>query len=181
MNKKFSTRLDYSLKLRNKRPSDLSRQTGLSQALISQYLNDKFEPKNDKISIIAENLNVSPLFLMGWSNELGSFEGDLHLDGANHFQGEEQDYINWINSYDDEDYEKRYGKKIPESLKTEGNIYGDHKANLEHLATKPELLEIYNDIYESENLQLLFDTARDLTPEELEAVLNVIKMIHKGE
>lgn len=63
----------------------------------------------------------------------------------------------------------------------EVNTYGDHKANLDHLADKPELLEIYNDIYESENLQLLFDTARDLTPDELEAVLNVIKMIHKGE
>lgn len=66
-------------------------------------------------------------------------------------------------------------------LINEKNTYGDHKANLDHLSDKPELLEIYNDIYESENLQLLFDTARDLTPEELEAVLNVIKMIHKGE
>lgn len=69
----------------------------------------------------------------------------------------------------------------PEEIPTINNQLGEHDANLLHLASKPELLEIYNDIYESENLQLLFDTARGLTPDELEAVLNVIKMIHKGE
>ncbi|CAM3603522.1 helix-turn-helix domain-containing protein [Erysipelothrix urinaevulpis] len=78
-----------------------------------------------------------------------------------------------------------YMEEIPSAtfLKPEesDNKYGDHNKNLEYFSDKPELLELYKDIHESENLQLLFDTARNLTPEELEAVLNVINMIHKGE
>ncbi|WP_159635140.1 helix-turn-helix domain-containing protein [Erysipelothrix anatis] len=59
------------------------------------------------------------------------------------------------------------------------NTYGDHQANLKHLDGKPELLHIYNDIYESENLQLLFDKTQDLTPEDLEMVLTIISGIRK--
>lgn len=57
--------------------------------------------------------------------------------------------------------------------------YGDHQANLEHLAEKPDLLEIYNEIYENETLQLLFDSAKNLTPQDLEMVLTIIKGIKK--
>lgn len=66
----FGERLNYALKLRNKKASDLSRATGLSKSLISQYLNDKFEAKNDKALVIAEYLNVSPLWLMGLSDDV---------------------------------------------------------------------------------------------------------------
>ncbi len=34
----FGERLQYALNMRNKKASDLSRATGLSQSLISQYL-----------------------------------------------------------------------------------------------------------------------------------------------
>lgn len=60
------------------------------------------------------------------------------------------------------------------------SIYGNHKDNLAYFADKPELLEIYREIYESESLQLLFDSAKDLTPEALETVLQVIKSIKGG-
>lgn len=56
-------------------------------------------------------------------------------------------------------------------------IYGDHKDNLEYFSDKPELMEIYKEIYESESLQLLFDSAKDLTPQDLETVLIIIKGI----
>lgn len=68
----FGERLQYALNLRNKRASDLSRATGLSQPLISQYLSDKFEAKNDKVVLIANYLNVDPLWLMGLSDEMVS-------------------------------------------------------------------------------------------------------------
>lgn len=57
------------------------------------------------------------------------------------------------------------------------NIYGDHQANLKYFNDKPELLEIYKEINDSNTLQLLFDQARDLTPEDLETVLMIIKGI----
>ena len=61
------------------------------------------------------------------------------------------------------------------------NIYGDHAANLEYFKDKPEILEMYKDIYESENLKILFDTARELTPKELEKVLRYMKLVIEEE
>lgn len=61
----------------------------------------------------------------------------------------------------------------------EPNIYGDHQANLKYLSDKPELLNLYKDIYESETLQLLFDSAKDLTPQDLEMVLAIIKRLRE--
>ena len=60
------------------------------------------------------------------------------------------------------------------------NIYGDYEANLEYFADKPELLNIYKNIHENESLQLLFDSARDLSPEDLESVLIHIQGIRKA-
>lgn len=59
------------------------------------------------------------------------------------------------------------------------NIYGDHQKNLDYFMDKPDFLELYKDIHESQNLQLLFDTAKDLTPQDLEMVLMIIKGIRK--
>ena len=59
------------------------------------------------------------------------------------------------------------------------NIYGNHQKNLDYFIDKPDLLALYKDIHESQNLQLLFDTAKDLTPRDLEMVLMIIKGIRK--
>ena len=69
----FSERLQTALKKANKKPVDLAQSTGLSQALISQYLNEKQIAKNDKISLIAEALNVSESWLAGFTDEIGLF------------------------------------------------------------------------------------------------------------
>lgn len=61
------------------------------------------------------------------------------------------------------------------------NLYGDHNANLAYFADKPELLELYKDIHESESLRLLFDSAKNLKPEDLEIVLNLIKRLETDE
>lgn len=62
---------------------------------------------------------------------------------------------------------------------TKLDIYGNHKNNLDYFSDKPELLDLYQQIYESETLQLLFDSAKDLTPQDLEMVLTIIKGIRK--
>ena len=69
----FSERLQTALKRANKKPVDLAHSTGLSQALISQYLNEKQIAKNDKISLIAEALNVSESWLAGFTDKIGFF------------------------------------------------------------------------------------------------------------
>ena len=58
-------------------------------------------------------------------------------------------------------------------------IYGDHAANLEYFANDPDLLETYKHIVENDNLKLLFDSAKDLSPEDLEPVLILIDGIRK--
>lgn len=57
------------------------------------------------------------------------------------------------------------------------SIYGNHQDNLEYFSDKPELMDIYKEIHNSESLQLLFDSAKDLTPQDLETVLMIIKGI----
>lgn len=59
----------------------------------------------------------------------------------------------------------------------ENGIYGNHQENLEYFSDKPELLDIYKEINDSESLRLLFDSAKDLTPQDLETVLMIIKGI----
>ncbi len=61
----FQTRLMQAMKESGKRATDLARETGLSKARISQYVNGKYTPKSDAILLMAEVLGVSPLWLMG--------------------------------------------------------------------------------------------------------------------
>lgn len=58
-------------------------------------------------------------------------------------------------------------------------ILGDHQNNIDFLADKPELLSLYQEICEKETLALLFDSAKDLEPSDLEMVLTIIRGIRK--
>ena len=66
----FGERLQYALKLRNKRQVDLCQATGLSSTLVSMYANDKCEAKSDKAFLIADYLDINELWLMGLSDEI---------------------------------------------------------------------------------------------------------------
>ncbi len=61
----FQIRLVEAMTAAGKRATDLSRETGLSKARISQYVNGKYTPKADAILLLSEVLGVSPLWLMG--------------------------------------------------------------------------------------------------------------------
>ena len=68
MKNTFANRLKASMDKAEISPVKLSEITGLSQALISQYLSGKFEAKNDKTLILANALKTSPEHLLGWDN-----------------------------------------------------------------------------------------------------------------
>ncbi|QIK85827.1 helix-turn-helix transcriptional regulator [Erysipelothrix sp. HDW6B] len=72
-----------------------------------------------------------------------------------------------------------YFVKNVEHKNDRDNYYGDHIANLQHLSEKPDLLHLYNEIYNNHTLQLLFDKTQDLTPDDLEMVLTIISGIRK--
>lgn len=66
MKNQFIERLNSILQKRNLSQADLSKMTGIRSSSISDWLNGKYEPKQDKIAIIAEALNVSPVWLIGY-------------------------------------------------------------------------------------------------------------------
>lgn len=61
-----STRIADALSMRNMKQSELSEKTKIPKSAISQYISGAFEPKQDRIYIIAKALNVSEAWLMGY-------------------------------------------------------------------------------------------------------------------
>ena len=62
----LSERLKEALRITNTKQIELSRLTGIDKGTINNYLSGKYEPKQDKLSIIADVLRVDPVWLMGY-------------------------------------------------------------------------------------------------------------------
>jgi bifunctional S24 family peptidase/transcriptional regulator len=80
MKEKFIERLNSILQKRNLSQADLSKMTGIRSSSISDWLNGKYEPKQDKISIIAEALNVSPVWLIGYDDTSSNQSEGYYID-----------------------------------------------------------------------------------------------------
>lgn len=80
MKEKFIERLNSILQKRNLSQADLSKLTGIRSSSISDWLNGKYEPKQDKISIIAEALNVSPVWLIGYDDTSSNQSEGYYID-----------------------------------------------------------------------------------------------------
>lgn len=61
----FAQRFSQALKLRNMSAAELSRKIGVNQGTISSYQKGAYEPKQRRVEIIANALNVSIAWLMG--------------------------------------------------------------------------------------------------------------------
>lgn len=61
-----SERLKEAMNIMQMKQTDLAKATGLSKGGISNYVIGRYEPKSDIISILAEALNVDPVWLMGY-------------------------------------------------------------------------------------------------------------------
>lgn len=61
-----AARLRKALTARNMRQADLCQRTGIPKSAISQYLSGAFEPKQDRVAILAHALNVQEAWLMGF-------------------------------------------------------------------------------------------------------------------
>lgn len=59
-------RLRTALSVRGLRQSELCRKTGIPKSALSQYLSGAFEPKQDRIALLAHALDVSEAWLMGF-------------------------------------------------------------------------------------------------------------------
>lgn len=62
----FANRLSYALTLRNMKPIELSEITKIDKSKISSYMSGRYKAKTDGLKLIADALNVSPVWLMGY-------------------------------------------------------------------------------------------------------------------
>lgn len=61
-----ANRIKEGLKIRNIKQSDLCSLTGIPKSAMSQYISGNFKPKQDRIYLISNALNVSEAWLMGF-------------------------------------------------------------------------------------------------------------------
>ena len=66
----FKDRFKFALKAREKTQAEISKKTEIDKASISYYLKGNYEPKNDKLYLIANALKVSPEWLMGYDTDM---------------------------------------------------------------------------------------------------------------
>lgn len=62
----FSNRLKQALHIKNITQQQLSEKTGIPKSAISQYVSSKFEPKQDRLELMANALEVSEEWLRGF-------------------------------------------------------------------------------------------------------------------
>ena len=61
----FANRLNLAMRIRNVKATELSEKTGMSKSSLSEYINGKYEAKQNGIYLLAKALNVSEAWLMG--------------------------------------------------------------------------------------------------------------------
>lgn len=61
----FAHRLSLAMQIRNIKATELHKKTGIAKSSISEYINGKYEAKQDGVYLISEALNVNPAWLMG--------------------------------------------------------------------------------------------------------------------
>lgn len=63
---KCATRIAKALAIRGMRQADLCQKTKIPKSAMSQYISGAFEPKQDRVALISQALNVDPVWLMGY-------------------------------------------------------------------------------------------------------------------
>lgn len=62
----FANRLTKALNIRNMKPIELAEKTNIDKSKISSYMAGRYKAKTDGLKILADTLNVSPVWLMGY-------------------------------------------------------------------------------------------------------------------
>ena len=61
----FSNRLKTAMRIRNIKATELSLRTGIAKSSLSEYINGKYEAKQDGVYLLAKALDVNEAWLMG--------------------------------------------------------------------------------------------------------------------
>lgn len=130
---------------------------------LGYYLRKSRETKNLSLEFVADKIGKTKKTVSRY--ELGEHRIDTETL---------QDICNAIGiSYTE------LNKKVEKELYDNSNHsqWGDDRANVEYLQDKPELLELYNEIRDREDIYILFDKTKDLGPKDVESVLMFVQTI----
>ena len=61
-----AARLKMALSIRNMTQSELCQKTKIPKSALSEYIKGLYDPKQDRLLILSEALNVDPVWLMGF-------------------------------------------------------------------------------------------------------------------
>lgn len=73
-------RLNEAMKLRGMTAADLSKKSGLAKSSLSRYLTGENIPRSIAIGKLAEALNVSPVWILGYNVTIDGQEIDIDIE-----------------------------------------------------------------------------------------------------
>ena len=81
-------RIRKALSIRNMTQSELCRRTKIATSAMSEYIKGLYDPKQDKIYIMAQALNVDPVWLMGFDVPMEKEDKKISPDELQLTEGE---------------------------------------------------------------------------------------------
>lgn len=73
----LNNRLRHAMNIRNIKSVELSSKTGIDKSQISHYLKGDYKAKQDTLYLMANALNVNPVWLMGYDVPMEKTTDDL--------------------------------------------------------------------------------------------------------
>ena len=95
----FANRLNSAMKIRNIKATELSEKTGISKSSLSEYINGKYEAKQDGVYLLAKALNVNEAWLMGLDVPMERTDFRYASNGGINTEDLDEDDIKEINSF----------------------------------------------------------------------------------
>ncbi|MCI8620754.1 MAG: helix-turn-helix domain-containing protein [Clostridia bacterium] len=92
----FSNRLKEALRLKDMRPIELSRLTGISKTNLSCYMSGKYEVKTPGLKLIADALAVNPVWLMGYNVPMEQDYSHIQIEEIDMFNADTNKIISKI-------------------------------------------------------------------------------------
>ena len=85
-----ATRIKKALSIRNMKQSELCEKTKISKSVLSEYISGVYEPKQDRVFLISQALNVDPVWLMGFDVPMEPDNKKISPDELQLTEGEKQ-------------------------------------------------------------------------------------------
>lgn len=85
-----AARLKMALSIRNMTQAELCQKTKIPKSALSEYIKGLYDPKQDRLLILSEALNVDPVWLMGFDVPMEKEDKKISPDEEGLTEGEKQ-------------------------------------------------------------------------------------------